>query len=84
MGKWTYKKPASDAGKRRKKNRLASERQAVWDGIISLTRNEVKSRMASDTMDDGYYLLLLRRLQSRQSIWQLEAIVRPPSTHGVI
>lgn len=30
------------------------------------------------------YLLLFRRLQSRQSIWQLEAIVRPPSTHGVI
>lgn len=24
------------------------------------------------------------RLQSRQSIWQLEAMVRPPSTHGVI
>ena len=28
-------------GKRRKKNRLAGERQAVWDGIKSLTRNEV-------------------------------------------
>ena len=41
MGKWTYKKPASDAGKRRKKNRLAFTRQAVWDGIKSLTRNKV-------------------------------------------
>lgn len=60
--------------KRRKKNRLASERQAVWDGIKSLTRNKVKSRMASDTMDDGYYLLLFRRLQSRQSIWQLSGV----------
>lgn len=31
-----------------------------------------------------HYLLLFRLLQSRQSIWQLEAIVRPPSTQGVI
>lgn len=30
------------------------------------------------------YLLLFLLLHSLQSIWQLEAIVRPPSTQGVI
>ena len=37
-----------------------------------------------DKKQSQFHLLLLRRLQSRQSIWQLEAIVRPPSTHGVM
>ncbi len=30
------------------------------------------------------YLLLFLLLHSLQSIWQLSAMVRPPSTHGVI
>lgn len=30
------------------------------------------------------YFALFRLLQSRQSIWQFSATVRPPSTHGVI
>ena len=55
------------------KKGLASERQAVWDG------DKIPDKKRS-----LFHLLLFRRLQSRQSIWQLEAIVRPPSTHGVI
>ena len=30
------------------------------------------------------YLLLFLRLHSLHNIWQLEAMVRPPSTHGVM
>ena len=30
------------------------------------------------------HFALLRRLQSLQSIWQLEGMVRPPSRHGVM
>ena len=61
--------------------------------LIHFYQNYDYQKFDNHNSDNPYFLLLqyvtihlppLRRLHSRQSIWQLSSVVRPPSHHGVM
>ena len=55
-------------GKEERKKRLASGRQAEWDGILSLTKNKVKGRIMFGGKNFVYNLFILYRQQRSISI----------------